>query len=171
MLNRQELERLIKEIKLVTDCVNLDTQLTPNGIDLTAGKVFEFDAPGALDFSNKERKLPAGKEILPQKEDPQDKFGWWHLKPGAYKIITNETVNLPRDLIGVAFSRSSLLRMGAFTQTGVWDAGFSGRSEFILMVANPLGIKLKQNARVVQLMFTKITETENGYDGIYQNKQ
>lgn len=171
MLNREEIQRLIKEAHLVTDYFNLETQITPNGFDLTAGNVFEFDTPGALDFSNKERKLTKGKEILPQKENPQDKFGWWYLKPGVYKIVTNEAVNLPKDLIGIAFSRSSLLRMGAFTQTGVWDAGFSGKSEFILVVGNPEGIKLKQNARVVQLMFTKITETERGYDGIYNEKK
>jgi dUTP pyrophosphatase len=68
----------------------------------------------------------------------------------------------------MAFPRSSLLRMGAFTQTGVWDAGFKGASEFILIVQNPAGLKLKQNARVVQLVFTKINETAQGYNGIYQ---
>jgi dUTP pyrophosphatase len=170
MLNSEEIKRLIERENLITDYLNLDIQLTPNGFDLTAGSVFEFDKAGALDFSNKERKLVEGKELLPQKENPQDKFGWWNLKAGVYKIITNEVVNLPKDLIGIAFSRSSLLRMGAFTSTGVWDAGFRGRSEFILVVGNPKGMKLKQNARVVQLMFTKITETENGYDGIYQNR-
>jgi dUTP pyrophosphatase len=170
MLNRQELKELIKNQGLITGYLDLDIQLTPNGFDLSVGKVFAFDSPGALDFSNQERKLPAGKEILPKKENPQDKFGWWQLKAGAYKIITNEVVNLTKDLIGIAFSRSSLLRMGAFTQTGVWDAGFRGKSEFILVVGNPLGIKLKQNARVVQLMFTRITETQRGYEGVYQNK-
>jgi dUTP pyrophosphatase len=170
MLNRQELKNLIENQGLITGYLDLDIQLTPNGFDLSAGKVFAFDSLGALDFSNKERRLPAGKEILPEKENPQDKFGWWQLKAGAYKIITNEVVNLPKDLIGIAFSRSSLLRMGAFTQTGVWDAGFRGKSEFILVVGNPLGIKLKQNARVVQLMFTKVNATEQGYDGIYQDK-
>ncbi len=170
MLNREEIERLIKKNQLVSGFLNLDTQLTPNGFDLTVGKVFAFDTPGSLDFSNKERKLPEGKGLLAQKENPQDKFGWWRLLPGVYKIITNEVVNLPKDLIGIAFSRSSLLRMGAFTQTGVWDAGFSGRSEFILVIGNPEGIRLKENARVVQLMFTRITETERGYEGIYQSR-
>ncbi len=61
--------------------------------------------------------------------------------------------------------------MGAFTQTGVWDAGFKGKTEFILVVENPEGIKLKQNARVTQVIFLKITEAEQGYQGIYQNKR
>jgi dUTP pyrophosphatase len=170
MLNREEINKLIKEKNLITEYINLDTQLTPNGFDLTVGAVLEFDTPGSLDFSNKERVVPEGEEIVPQKENPQDKFGWWNLKKGVYKIRTNEVVNLPADLIAIAFSRTSLLRMGAFTQHGVWDAGFKGRSEFILVVDNPKGIKIKQNARIAQIIFFKINETKQSYQGIYQGK-
>jgi dUTP pyrophosphatase len=171
MLNRQEIEKLVKENKLVSDYCNLDIQLTPNGFDLTVGSVLEFAGPGALDFSNKERIIPPAKELLPKKRAAQDKFGWWNLKKGAYKIRTNEVVNLPNDLIAFAFSRSSLLRMGAFTQNAVWDAGFKGKSEFILIVENPKGVRLKQNARVIQLIFMKINETSVGYQGIFQDKK
>lgn len=170
MLNRQEIKKLIREKALIEGYIDLDTQLTPNGFDLTAAEVFEFDAPGALDFSNKERKVPEGKKALPEKKSPQDQFGWWNLPKGIYKVRTNESVNLPNDLVAIAFSRTSLLRMGAFTQHGVWDAGFRGRGEFILAVDNPNGIAIKQNARVAQLVFTSINETEEGYKGIYQGK-
>jgi len=170
MLNREEIQRLIEKNGLVTGYIDLSTQLTPNGFDLTAAEVYAFEKAGALDFSNKERVLPAGKKMAVRRDKPDERFGWWELSAGAYKVLTNEVVSLPRDLIGVAFARSSLLRMGAFTQTGVWDAGFKGRSEFVLVVQNPCGIMLKQNARVAQLVFTKITETENGYNGIYQDE-
>jgi dUTP pyrophosphatase len=168
MLNREEIKRLITNDNLVSGYIDLDTQLTPNGIDLTVFEIWEFSGAGALDFSNKERVLPEYRQVAPLKKKEGDKFGWWHLVRGAYKIVTNEAVALPLDLIGIAFPRSSLLRMGMFTQTGVWDAGFKGRSEFILIVENSKGVDIKQNARLVQLMFTKITETEQGYDGVYQ---
>lgn len=170
MLNRSQIERLIKEENLIEGYVNLDTQLTPNGFDLTVAGVFKFNSEGALDFSNKEREVPEGKEVLPKKKSPKDKFGWWSLKKGAYKIRSNECINLPHDLIAISFPRTSLLRMGAFTQHGVWDAGFQGRSEFILVVSNPKGIKIKQNARIAQLVFIKINKIEKGYQGIYQNR-
>ncbi|MFH1577851.1 MAG: deoxyuridine 5'-triphosphate nucleotidohydrolase [Candidatus Omnitrophota bacterium] len=169
MLNRQEIERLIREKELIKDYLNIDTQLTPNGFDLTVGSVFEFSNCGALDFSNKERVVPQMKEVPAEKKNPQDKFGWWNIKKGAYKIRTNESVSLPRDLTAVSFPRSSLLRMGAFTQTGVWDAGFKGKSEFILVVENPEGLMLKENARLIQLVFIRINATEQSYQGIYQN--
>ncbi|MFH1678545.1 MAG: deoxyuridine 5'-triphosphate nucleotidohydrolase [Candidatus Omnitrophota bacterium] len=170
LLNRQEIEKLIKEKGLISDYINLDIQLAPNGFDLTVGSVFEFTGPGALDFSNKERIIPETKEILPEKKE-RDKFGWWNLKEGAYKIRSNEVVNLPKDLAAIAFSRSSLLRMGVFAQNAVWDAGFRGKSEFILVVNNPQGLMLKQNARVIQLLFIRINETSHGYQGIYQEIQ
>ncbi len=168
MLNREEIKKLIEQKGLVKDYCNLDTQLTPNGLDVTVGKIFKFGAPGALDFSNSERVVPEGKEILPNKENAQDKYGWWNLKKGAYKIRTNEFFSLPKDLIAIAFSRSSLLRMGAFTQTAVWEAGFKGKAEFLLVVENSKGIRLKQNARVTQILFKKIKAPRQGYNGIYQ---
>ena len=170
MLNRQEIQRMIKQRGLITDYPNLDIQLTPNGFDLTVGGIFEFRGSGALDFSNKERVVPGTREIKAKKKKLKDKFGWWHLKSGAYKIRTNETVNLPNNLIAVAFTRSSLLRMGAFTQTAFWDAGFKGKSEFILVVKNPGGLRLKQNARIIQLGFFRINPTNLKYQGVYQER-
>lgn len=170
MLNKTEIKKLIEQQKLIDGYVNLDVQLTPNGFDLTVGRVFEFNSIGSLDFSNKERVIPEGKELIPQKQRSEDKFGWWDLKKGAYKIRTNETLNLPNDLAGLALSRTSLLRMGAFTQNGVWDAGFAGRGEFILVVESPQGIRIKQNARLIQLIFFRINATQ-GYQGIYKNSK
>jgi dUTP pyrophosphatase len=168
MLNREELLALISQHNLVSDYIDLQTQLTPNGIDLTVHTICAFSGNGSLDFSNKERVLPAVRPLIPKKKKRGDTYGWWMLKPGAYKVTANETVRLPKDLIGIAFPRSSLMRMGAFTQTGVWDAGFRGKSEFILQVTNPKGLRIKQNSRVIQLVFTRITETRIGYSGIYQ---
>ena len=170
-LNRDTIERLIKEQNLIEGYINLDIQLTPNGFDLTVGNIFRFDVAGALDFSNKERVVPEAGELQPKKNVREDKFGWWNLKKGAYKVRTNEVINLPNDLIALGFSRTSLLRMGSFTQHGVWDAGFKGKSEFILVVDNPKGMRLKQNARIAQLIFIKINATEKSYKGIYQQEK
>lgn len=168
MLNKLEIKKLIESENLVEEFIDLDTQLTPNGFDLTVKTISEFDKSGALDFSNAQRIVPQGKEILPQKEDLQDKFGWWYLKPGMYKVKTNEIVNIPNNLVAMAFTRTSLLRMGGFTQNGVWDAGFKGRSEFVLVVSNPYGLRIQENARVIQLVFFSVTETEE-YNGIYKH--
>jgi len=169
MLNGKEIKSLIKKKKLIEGFIDQDVQLTSNGFDLTAGKVFEFAGKGELDFSNLERVLPETKEVRAKKKTKIDKYGWWNLKAGAYKIKTNESLNLPKNLTAVAFSRTSLLRMGAYVQTGVWDAGFKGKSEFVLRVENEKGIRVKQNARLAQIIFFRINEVKKGYSGIYKN--
>ncbi len=171
VLSGFEIKKMIKEARLVRDFIDLDTQLTPNGFDLTAGEIFSFQECGALDFSNKERAIPRGKEITAKKRKGSDKFGWWHLEKGIYKVRTNETVSLPNNLVALAFSRSSLLRIGAFAQTAVWDRGFTGRSEFALVIENPKGARIKQNARLIQLVFVKTGKKGKSYCGIYQEKK
>ena len=168
MLNKKEIQQLIQEKNLVQGYINLDKQLAPNGIDLTVNKIFKFTQAGSLDFSNSERVVPQGDEILPKKRQKSDKYGWWELEKGVYKIRTNEVVSLPANLAALGFSRTSVLRMGALTQNGVWDAGFSGKGEFILAVGNPQGINIKQNARIIQLIFYRVEETEE-YNGMYNN--
>jgi len=168
MLNKEEIRELIEKENLIEGYVSLEKQLTPNGFDLSVGKVFSFNSAGALDFSNSERVIPIGEELLPVKKKDSDKYGWWKLNRGAYKFRTNEAVNLPNNLAGCAFSRTSILRMGAFTQNGVWDAGFKGKGEFIFVVQNQNGVEIKQNARVVQLVFFRVEKTEE-YNGIYKH--
>ncbi|MFH1863732.1 MAG: deoxyuridine 5'-triphosphate nucleotidohydrolase [bacterium] len=156
MLNKEQIRQLIEKEKLIEGYIDLAQQLTPNGFDLTVAEISGFVSSGALDFSNKQRQLPDTEMLMPEEINSQEKYGWWKLKKGAYKVKTNETVNLPNNLIALAFSRTSLLRMGAFTQHGVWDAGFKGRGEFILVVENPQGLKIKQNARLSQLVFLAV---------------
>lgn len=167
MLNEKEIVNLIQEEGLVQNYPHLDTQIQPNGFDITVSKIFRFKEGGRIDFSNSEREIPDCEEIEPKKRSEEDEYGWWKLEDGAYKVMMNERVNLPKDLAALGFPRSSLLRMGAFTQNAVWDAGFSGEGEFILVVENSEGIEIKENARVAQLVFLPLEEVEEGYRGVY----
>ena len=168
MLNKAEIKQLIEEVGLIQGYMNLEKQITPNGFDLTVEKIFSIDEAGSVDFSNNERVVPLGKEIAAKKRKEEDKYGCWNLPKGVYKIKTNETVKMPNNLTALAFTRTTLLRMGALTQNGVWDAGFKGKSEFVLIVENPAGVNIKQNARIIQLVFLRVEETEE-YNGVYKH--
>jgi dUTP pyrophosphatase len=55
--------------------------------------------------------------------------------------------------------------------SAVWDAGYSGRSQSMLVVYNPHGFRLHKNARVMQLVFFHTTRAvDQGYSGKYQNE-
>ncbi|MCX6777644.1 MAG: deoxyuridine 5'-triphosphate nucleotidohydrolase [Candidatus Micrarchaeota archaeon] len=141
-----------------------DGQFQPCGVDLTLREVHSLESGGSIDFDNKERKLSETKKIDFDGE-------WVHLKKGAYKIVYNEIVSIPPDCAGMALPRSSLLRCGAFVHCALWDPGYRGRSESLLVVENEKGIKLKKNARVVQLVLVRLEKpAKELYEGKYKNE-
>jgi len=92
------------------------------------------------------------------------------LVPGAYIITYNEIIHLPKNVMALASPRSSLLRCGVTVSTAVWDAGYSGRSQSLMVVYNPQGFRLQRNARIVQLVFLQLTSETEGYQGAYQEE-
>jgi len=159
-LAEEQLRDLIKNKELITDYIDLERQLTPNGFDMTVSTIKEIQGNGQLDFTNEER-------VIPPAEPVETSDGWWDLSPGIYKATTNEIVNIPDHLVGIGFPRSSLMRMGAHIQNGFWEAGYHGETTFLLCVDNPEGIRIKQDARVLQLSFHQLTASTTGYDGTY----
>jgi dUTP pyrophosphatase len=159
-LNRQELQRRVEEEGLLRGYTDLERQLTPNGFDMSVAEVHRFEGPGQLDFTNEERQLPETTELAT--ED-----GWWDLDNTVYKLVMQETVDIPLDLVGIGFPRSSLMRMGAHIQNGFWEAGYEGKTECLLAVDNPEGMRLKEGARVLQISFHELDDVDEGYDGRY----
>jgi dUTP pyrophosphatase len=92
------------------------------------------------------------------------------LIPGAYIITYNEIIHLPKNVMALATPRSSLLRCGVTVNTAVWDAGYSGRSQSLMVVYNPQGFRLQRNARIVQIIFLQLTTETEGYQGTYQGE-
>ena len=149
-------------IHFIDNLIDVNVQVQPAGVDLTVREILLFKEPGYLGFS--ERRLP---ECIQLKTNSED---YWILYPaGAYKVIFNEIIRVPEDCIGICKPRSSLIRMGATLITAIWDPGYVGRSEALLVVFNPYGIYLKRNARIGQLIFIKLTnKARKKYSGSYQ---
>ena len=168
VLNKQQLREKIENKGLVRNYVDLETQLTPQGFDLTAAEIHSYGGKGRLDFSNTEREIPESSKIRPEKQSEEDDYAWWELDQGVYKVVMNEKVDIPNNLTGLAFPRSSLLRMGCTINNAVWDSGYTGTGSFMLHVENPDGVNIKENARLNQIVFLDLEETEKGYQGRYQ---
>jgi dUTP pyrophosphatase len=166
MLSHDELISLINEKPpLVEKMIDPDIQVQPNGIELTLQRVEFHEGSGSIAFDNSQRRLPQTKNL------DFDDDGWLHLPKGSYKIVFNEIVNIPKNIAAIAKPRSSLLRCGVTVETAVWDAGYSGRSESLLVVYNEKGFRVKKDARVLQLLFFRLGENvRKGYSGVYQNE-
>jgi len=165
MLNSNEIRRLIETRQLISGYIDIEKQLQPSGFDLSLGQVHAYAGDGSVDFSNKERTIAPTTPLQPDAE------GWYKLSKGCYRLIYNEMVKMPLDLVAIARPRSTLLRNGATIETAVWDPGYQGRSSSLLVIHNPFGIKLKRNARVAQLIFFRTNEVEEGYSGVYQHER
>ncbi len=164
-LVREELVDLIQTRGLVECLIDTETQVQINGLELSLCAVETFVDKGVIGFHNQERILSKTNAISP------DSDGWFLLQQGQYKIIFNEIVNIPKDMMAIARPRSSLLRCGVSVETAVWDSGYSGRSEALLLVHNSYGFQVKKDARLIQLLFFRLPEMVNqGYTGIYHGE-
>ncbi|MBN1857231.1 MAG: deoxyuridine 5'-triphosphate nucleotidohydrolase [Dehalococcoidia bacterium] len=164
LTDRQICALMRGERPLIEGLPDEKTQVQPCGVDLTVRAVSTYDSRGAVDFDNSRRSLSA--------RTPLDWVeGWLHLPAGAYHIVYNELVNLPDDVMALAYPRSSLLRCGVTLYTAVWDPGYSGRAEALLVVHNPLGFSLGKDGRVAQLVFTRLGDSVgNRYEGRFHGE-
>ncbi len=165
VLSKQDIQQLLRQQPpLIEGYVNLEEQVQPNGIDLTLREVALLQSSGKIAVKDSQRLVS---NLAPLVFDGLD---FVDLAPGAYVITYNEIVHLPKNVMALATPRSSLLRCGVTINTAVWDAGYSGRSQSLMVVYNPQGFRLQRNARIVQLVFFQLTQETEGYHGAYQRE-
>ena len=178
--------------KIISNVRSTKIQAQPCGVDLTLKRIKTWSSPGCADFDNSLR-LNAFTEEIPftdhheqfsklssrfQQAITQDSMMYRNhmerrresvmLDSGSYLVEFNETVDVPLDLMGQIFVRSSLFRSSALLSAGVMDSGYNGTIGAMLQVVNPLGLLLFRDARLAQMVFHQMSEPVEGYNGIYQ---
>lgn len=163
VLDRKTILDLISKHQLITNMVDQNVQVSPNGVELTLQKLYSFKEAGTIDFSNRERHIPNYEEV-PLRQ------GQYNLQPGTCLVTYNEIVRIPTNIIAIGRPRSSLLRSGVSIESAVWDAGYEGRSRGLLTVHNPNGFIVKPNARLLHLVFFQLIQETQPYEGVYQGE-
>lgn len=162
VLTGAEISRLVAgERPLIRGAIDLARQIQPNGIDLTLDQVWRLTGGGQLGVDDADRRLPDREAIVPGDD------GDYELAAGLYVASVTEVVELPDDVMALGRSRSSLLRCGVALNTAVWDAGYAGRSEVLMVVYNPFGFRVRQAARFLQLVFFRLSGPTEPYRGAY----
>ena len=162
-LGATEIRRLLgADPPLVAGMATPGAQVQPNGVDLCLESVWQPLGGGQL--GRETRIVPERHQVAAGSD------AWFQLAPGAYVGQLVETVALPTDVMALGFARSSLLRSGCAVINAVWDAGYVGRSEVLIVVHNPAGFAIQRGARVVQLVFFRLTERTTPYAGAYQGE-
>ncbi len=165
VLSKYDIQKLLQQKPpLVEGYIDLETQLQPNGFDLTLREIALLKTPGQIATSNNHRLISDLDQLV------FDGLDFINLISGIYIITYNEIVHLPNNVMALARPRSSLLRCGVTVDTAVWDAGYSGRSQSLMVVYHPQGFRLQRNARVAQLVFLHLSGETEGYQGTYQDE-
>lgn len=166
ILSREDILEMLKATSpLVGSLCDVQQQVQPNGVDLTVKEIALLSSPGSLNLKNEARVLSSTSPLV------FDGLGGIDLLPGCYLVTHNEVVNLPKNIMALAMPRSSLLRCGVSIHNAVWDAGYSGRSQSLMVVYNSQGFRLYKDARVVQLVFFRLShEVAEGYKGMFQGE-
>jgi len=144
--------------------IDLDEQVQANGFDLTLREIAMPQSAGSITADNSQRVISDLSPLV------FDGMGSIELVPGTYIITYNEIVHLPKNIMALGRPRSSLLRCGVTVGTAVWDAGYEGRSQSLLVVYNYRGFRVQKNARITQLVFFELTGDSEGYNGVYQGE-
>jgi dUTP pyrophosphatase len=165
VLSKSDIKQLLEQKPpLVEGYINLAEQLQPNGFELTLRDIALFQNAGQIGAENTERRLPVLAPLIFAND------GFMDLISGSYLITYNEIVHLPNNMMALGRPRSSLLRCGVTIGTAVWDAGYEGRSQSLMVVYNTQGFRVQKNARVMQLVFFRLTSETDGYTGTYQGE-
>lgn len=165
ILGIKDLQRLVEERKLVENLSDREINNPEGaGFDLRLGEIYELSGDGFLGIE--ERNTPKTKTIAqfnPAKET------YFNFEPGKYYLVkTIEKVNLPENISGIVFSRTTLFRSGLALFNGIVQPGYCGELSFGLCNFGKGNMKISLGARVVHITFHEISGFGNSYRGQWQ---
>ena len=126
-----------------------DTQGFSLGMDLTVAEVQRLTSGSRLDFGGSEFEAAQTETLTPEKADPKDDYGWWHLSAGSYLVRYNEKLSLKEGELALVTPHTRLLQAGAS------HGAFSAVGETtlrVLLTVSEVGCSFKENARVSRLV-------------------
>jgi len=136
-------------------------QVQPNGVDLTVDAILEPTERGRI---GRDGKRIADREPI----DADPDAGAYVLPAGGYIARYGERIRIPEGHVGFVYPRSSLMRNGCMLHTAVWDAGYEGRGEGLLVAHQD--VEIEPGARIAQLVFAE-ADHDGTYDGSYQGER
>jgi len=137
------------------------------GFDLRLGEVYSIQGQGFLGVE--ERETPEIKLLAANDETKNERENAFTFEPGGYYLIkTIETVNLPTEISGIIYPRTTLFRSGLALFNGIVQTGYSGELTFGLANLGQSPITVSFGARVVHITFHEVLGKGSQYRGQWQ---
>jgi len=190
-----QIRKLINENNLISEYIDLETQVQIEGFDLTiraVEKISNSTIP-IIGFKSSDTRLPDTRPIemrtfsewlktlqhltkreqmewLTEQLEPVMEEEGWYLDEGVYVLTFNEIIKLPSHLYGKSQLRSTLMRQGVEEEVGHWDAGYEGRGQSKISIKKGHPLIMLKDARVSQIHFHPRPPSKNVYNGTYQKE-
>lgn len=167
-LGIKKLHQLVDEIKLVENLCDREMKNPEGaGFDLRLGEVYELEGDGFLGVE--ERQTPKSRLVAKNDDSKNEQENSFVFEPGKYYLIkTMEKVNLPVDISGIIFPRTTMFRSGLGLFNGVVQPGYCGELTFGICNLGKSNIKISFGARVVHITFHQVDGEGNQYRGQWQ---
>lgn len=158
--------------------VEVPCKINPCGVDLVPLSVTKLPLDHTFAVLNgKEREFKkygtAGKVGIPVSDYEKavvNQEGFYILPTGVY-LVRLPKVKIPLTATGIAYPRSSLLRLGVLMfPSAIWDSGYEGEGIAVFQVLPEL-VKIGVTEAWLQLVFFENKEETIAYDGFYQREQ
>lgn len=161
----QLLLKLVKEKKLVKNLSKRElTNPEGAGFDIRLGELYSLQGKGRLGVVD--RKTPNVKLIAKYKKGTPELFT---LKPNEYYLVrTIESVNLPADIAGYTFARTTLFRSGILLLSTQVTPGYEGELTFGLFNIGPSTVEIELGARIAHIQFERVEGGGSSYRGQWQ---
>ena len=145
-----------KILQFVTNLISEKKQLYNDRVNLTVKSIYEITSKGQIDFGGSEFNLGSRKELIPEKENPEDNYGWWDLPQGDYLVLFNEKIDLPENYIGFLQPLERIIVNGT-THESMFILANLDKVEVNLRVGKS-GLKIKQNSRISNLIILNVSQ-------------
>ena len=161
----KELLKLVKEQKLVENLSERElTNPEGAGFDLRLGEIYKLKGNGFLGIE--ERKTPDTELVASFKEGRKSSFV---IKPGDYLLVkTIENVNLPKEIGGFLFPRSTMFRSGLLQGLTQIASGYSGPLVTSVFNAGQCQVEIELGSRFMHVQFEYVEGGGRAYRGQWQ---
>lgn len=134
------------------------------GFDLRVGEIFEIDYLGEAFLGVKDRKTPKVNTLARYGQETE-----FTLNPESYVLVrTIESVNLPKNIAGYTFPRSTLFRCGLQLLCTQIAPEYQGQLTFGLRNLGPVPVTIELGARIVHVQFEEVVGGGSSYRGQWQ---
>jgi dUTP pyrophosphatase len=163
--------QLVEEKKLVKDLAKRElTDAEGTGVDLRAGKLFEFKGPGFLHIDL--RDTPRTKEVARFLKSRRNQSRIVIPSGTSYLVQTVETVKMPAHLVALVQGRSTLLRSDVSLETAFVSPGYKGKLTFRIRNDSPSwDFTLEMGARIAHIIFLEIRGQTRLYRGQWRGNR